>query len=61
VCVNTWMDGFAEMPFGGARESGIGRELGPEAIDEFTETKSILPYRGPRRVRGPELKAMERQ
>jgi acyl-CoA reductase-like NAD-dependent aldehyde dehydrogenase len=38
------------MPFGGARESGIGRERGPEAIDEFPETKSILPYRGPPRM-----------
>ena len=49
------------MPFGGARESGIGRESGPEAIDEFTETKSILLHQGPRRMCGPESKAMERQ
>jgi hypothetical protein len=48
------------MPFGGARESGIGREQCPEAIDEF-KTKSILPHRGPRRMWVPELRAMERQ
>jgi betaine-aldehyde dehydrogenase len=61
VWVNTWMDGFAERPFGGVRESGIGREQRPEAIDEFTDTKSILPNRGPRRMWVPESKAMERQ
>jgi betaine-aldehyde dehydrogenase len=48
VWVNCWMDGFPEMPFGGMRHSGIGREQGPEAIEEFTETKSILFHQGPR-------------
>jgi betaine-aldehyde dehydrogenase len=24
------------------KQSGIGRELGPHAIDEFMETKSVL-------------------
>jgi len=48
VWVNCWMDGFPEMPFGGMRQSGIGRELGREAIAEFTETKSILFHQGRR-------------
>jgi betaine-aldehyde dehydrogenase len=42
VWVNTWMDGFPEVPFGGVGESGVGRELGRNAVDEFTETKSIV-------------------
>ena len=29
-------------PFGGLRQSGIGRELGPEGIDSFLETHAII-------------------
>ncbi len=29
------------VPFGGYKQSGIGRELGPDALDEFTEFKHI--------------------
>ncbi|TVQ44893.1 MAG: aldehyde dehydrogenase family protein [Gammaproteobacteria bacterium] len=29
-------------PFGGMRESGIGRELGPEGLDGYLETKAVL-------------------
>jgi acyl-CoA reductase-like NAD-dependent aldehyde dehydrogenase len=42
------MDGFPEMPFGGMRESGLGREQGHHAVEDFTETKSILFHQGPR-------------
>lgn len=41
VWVNTWMDGFAELPFGGVKESGIGRELGRYGLEEFLETKTV--------------------
>jgi aldehyde dehydrogenase (NAD+) len=29
-------------PFGGFKQSGIGREFGPEGVNEYTELKSIL-------------------
>ncbi len=29
-------------PFGGFKASGIGRELGPDALDAFTETKNVF-------------------
>ena len=41
VWTNTWMDGFAELPFGGFRESGQGRELGRYGIEEFLELKTV--------------------
>jgi acyl-CoA reductase-like NAD-dependent aldehyde dehydrogenase len=28
-------------PFGGMKDSGIGRELGPEALNSYLECKSI--------------------
>src|SRR5690606_2663623 len=29
-------------PFGGFKQSGVGRELGPGALDAFTETKNVF-------------------
>ncbi|HLS32399.1 MAG TPA: aldehyde dehydrogenase family protein, partial [Brevibacterium sp.] len=29
-------------PFGGYKQSGLGRELGPDAADAFTETKNVF-------------------
>lgn len=43
ICwVNTWGDSPAEMPVGGYKHSGIGRENGPETLLHYTQTKSIL-------------------
>ncbi len=29
-------------PFGGFKKSGLGRELGPDALDSFTEVKNVF-------------------
>jgi acyl-CoA reductase-like NAD-dependent aldehyde dehydrogenase len=29
------------MPFGGYKQSGVGREIGPGALDEYTEVKHV--------------------
>lgn len=49
VWVNTFMEGFAELPFGGFGASGIGRELGRHAALDYTEVKTLQMRRGPRR------------
>jgi betaine-aldehyde dehydrogenase len=48
IWINTFMDGYPELSFGGYKESGLGRELGRFAIDEFTELKTIQVHLGPR-------------
>jgi acyl-CoA reductase-like NAD-dependent aldehyde dehydrogenase len=30
-----------QAPFGGFKESGLGRELGPEGLQSFLEPKSV--------------------
>ena len=42
VYVNTYNIFPAEMPFGGYKESGWGREMGPEVLESYTETKSVI-------------------
>jgi len=47
VWVNTYRRTHYSMPFGGMKESGLGRENGLEAIYEYTETKAVWIDSGP--------------
>ena len=42
VWVNTFFWSPAELPWGGYKQSGLGREMGSFGLDEFTEVKSII-------------------
>jgi len=42
VFVNTWGAIDPSLPFGGYKESGWGRELGPDATDMYLETKTVV-------------------
>ena len=43
ICwINSWGDSPAEMPVGGYKESGIGRENGPETLKSYTQIKSVF-------------------
>jgi betaine-aldehyde dehydrogenase len=46
IWVNSWLEGYPELPFGGFGASGIGRELGRQAIEAFTETKTVQIHSG---------------
>ncbi|WP_142277736.1 aldehyde dehydrogenase family protein, partial [Mycobacterium timonense] len=41
VWVNYWVVFHPAYPFGGVKESGLGREGGPHCIDEYVEEKFI--------------------
>ena len=41
VYVNDWIAGGIEMPFGGYKQSGYGREKGIEALHHYTQLKSV--------------------
>jgi betaine-aldehyde dehydrogenase len=41
VYANTAIDAPPQMPFGGYKASGIGREMGEAGFEEFTELKSV--------------------
>jgi len=42
VWVNTYSELDATFPFGGYKQSGIGRELGDKSLESFTELKSVF-------------------
>jgi succinate-semialdehyde dehydrogenase/glutarate-semialdehyde dehydrogenase len=42
VWVNSLHYGYDELPFGGVKASGIGREHGPEALDYYVEQKGVV-------------------
>ncbi|MDZ4045389.1 MAG: aldehyde dehydrogenase family protein, partial [Rhodoglobus sp.] len=42
LSVNSHSSVRYSTPFGGFKQSGLGRELGPDAVDAFTETKNVF-------------------
>jgi phenylacetaldehyde dehydrogenase len=47
VWVNTYAELLSNMPYGGVKQSGFGRELGEAALEAYTETKSVVQRHGP--------------
>lgn len=48
VFVNTYLEGAPQMPLGGFKQSGLGRENGLEGLHEYTELKSTVIKTGSR-------------
>ncbi|TDU03322.1 acyl-CoA reductase-like NAD-dependent aldehyde dehydrogenase [Streptomyces sp. 846.5] len=42
VWVNDWAMLDPAIPFGGVKQSGFGREYGPEALESYTRVKSVV-------------------
>ncbi|TDC72419.1 aldehyde dehydrogenase family protein [Micromonospora sp. KC606] len=42
VWINSWAVLDSSLPFGGYKQSGYGREHGPEALDSYLQTKSVF-------------------
>ncbi len=51
VWLNTWMSRDLRTPFGGVKESGLGREGGFEALAFFSEVKTICLALPPEEIR----------
>ena len=41
VAINDAVPSTSNAPFGGVKESGLGRELGSEGLEAFLETKHV--------------------
>ena len=41
ISINSNTSVRVSTPFGGFKQSGVGRELGPDAVDAYTEVKNV--------------------
>jgi len=41
LSINDNTSARVSTPFGGFKQSGVGRELGPDALDAYTEVKNV--------------------
>jgi acyl-CoA reductase-like NAD-dependent aldehyde dehydrogenase len=41
VSINSNLSVRVSTPFGGFKQSGVGRELGPHALDYYSEVKTV--------------------
>jgi acyl-CoA reductase-like NAD-dependent aldehyde dehydrogenase len=42
ISINDWLPATPEAPFGGIKQSGLGREAGPEGLVDYLETKTVF-------------------
>jgi betaine-aldehyde dehydrogenase len=42
ISINSNTSVRVSTPFGGFKQSGVGRELGPDALDAYTEVKNVF-------------------
>jgi len=47
LAVNSYSSVRLTTPFGGFKQSGFGRDLGPDAVDAYTEVKNVYFATGP--------------
>ena len=49
-CGYTWVNSptkvYDELPFGGVKASGYGKEHGSEALDHYSDLKAVVVRRG---------------
>ncbi|HWN72844.1 MAG TPA: aldehyde dehydrogenase family protein, partial [Solirubrobacterales bacterium] len=42
ISINSNTSVRVSTPFGGFKQSGVGRELGPDALDHYTDVKNVF-------------------
>ena len=44
ISINSNSSVRVSTPFGGFKQSGVGRELGPDALEHYTDVKNVFYY-----------------
>ena len=50
VTVNAWAMLSSNVPFGGVKESGFGRDMGEDALESWTAVKAVKYAIGPAKL-----------